>query len=368
MREHFKEVLDLQLDFSSENTPNMERRGQLIRNIIPEEMRGWQAAQIDAAGPFRGRLNVQGRDGTGRKTFVPWVRIHSPELSPSAQKGWYVVYLFHANGDGVSLCLSHGSTSFDGRDFVPRSDEEVASLMGWAKGLLGLQAERLGFVVGVDLGSSHGLSGPYERTTAFSRFYPTDDLPDDGVLATDAERAVYLIGQLYRAIELGQSPGSVPPEIQEAEALMQAISNPKREGSKTGGQGIGLTQPERRAVENHAMAMACTWLASNGYDEIEDVSGSQSCDFRATRNGVDHYIEVKGTTASLGSILLTANEVELHRRIHPDNVLIVVHDIELVEMRTGATGGSLSAFEAWEVGETELRPLNYMCKLKLPGG
>ncbi len=123
MRDWFQEVLALQLDFSSENTPSMERRGQLIRNIIPQEMRTWKAVQFDAALPFKGRLNVQGRDGTGRKTFVPWVRIHSPELSPSAQKGWYVVYLFHANGDGVSLCVSHGSTSFNGRDFVPRSEK-----------------------------------------------------------------------------------------------------------------------------------------------------------------------------------------------------------------------------------------------------
>ena len=96
----------------------MERRGDLIRKIIPKGMRQWRAASAEAVLPFRGRLNVQGRDGTGLKTFVPWVRIHSPELSASAQNGWYVVYLFKADGNGVALCISHGSTRFDGRDFI----------------------------------------------------------------------------------------------------------------------------------------------------------------------------------------------------------------------------------------------------------
>ena len=99
MRELFEQVLDLQIQHSSQNTPEMVVRGKLIRDVIPEEVRGWAAARSPAVLPFKGRLKVQGRDGTGLKTFVPWVRIHSPELSPSAQSGWYVVYLFRQDGD-----------------------------------------------------------------------------------------------------------------------------------------------------------------------------------------------------------------------------------------------------------------------------
>lgn len=363
MRELFAEVLDLQLDFSSENTPNMERRGKLIRNIIPEEMREWSATQVDAAYPFRGRLNVQGRDGTGRKTYVPWVRIHSPELSPSAQKGWYVVYLFHANGDGVSLCISHGSTSFNGREFVPRSETEVSELMDWARGLLSSQAKALGFTMGVDLGSEHGLSGPYERTTAFSKFYSVDSLPDEENLQSDAERAVGLLGELYRSIELGRAPEAVSPDVQEAEAALQAITKPQVEPPSGSGQGFGLKPQERRAVELRAMAMAKAWLEQHGYDEIKDVSANESCDYWAINNGVQKWIEVKGTTAGFGNILMTSNEVKLHREFHPDNVLIIVHNIDLVETRTEAAGGHLVALEAWDVKTAELRPLSYSCNL-----
>lgn len=357
------EVLQLQLEFSSENTPEMDRRGQLVRNLIPQELREWHAVSTEAVLPFKGRLNVQGRDGTGRKTFVPWIRVHSPELSPSAQKGWYVVYLFHADGGGVSLCVSHGSTSFNGRDFVPRSDQEVSQLMAWARGLLGTQAQLLGFEEGVDLGSSDGLSGPYERTTAFSRMYPVNALPTNEQLQTDLQRAVGLLGQLYHAIELGRAPETVAPEIQEAEAQVEAIASPRRKQSTTSGQGFGLSAAQRKVVENRAMLLAKEWLEAHGFRDVEDVSTKRSCDYVAWKGDIEHVVEVKGTTAGFGTILLTANEVELHREAHPHNLLIVVHDIDLLDMRTQASGGQVRAIEAWEVDTTVLRPLSYSCKL-----
>ncbi|CDO38220.1 MrcB family domain-containing protein [Novosphingobium sp. KN65.2] len=365
MRELFSEVLALQLEYSSENTPAMARRGDLIRNIIPTEMRDWAAAAPGALLPFRGRLNVQGRDGTGLKTFVPWVRIHSPELSPSAQSGWYVVYLFREDGSGVTLGISHGSTRFDGGDFKPRSATEAASLMRWGRGLLGDEASLLGFNEGVDLGSAQKLSRAYEATTAFSKLYPTNDLPSDETLQRDAENAVGLLGQIYRAIELGRSPEADPPEIAEAREAITTIARPKSPSARLSGQGFGLTAAQKQAVEARAMAMAYSWLQANGFDNIKDVHQTHSCDYLARRDNVEHCIEVKGTTAALGKVLLTANEVELHRKSYPHNVLIVVHDINLLDLRTIADGGVVTAFEQWSVAEAQLVPLSYSCILSI---
>lgn len=323
MREHFQEVLDLQLEHSSENTPAMARRGDIIRNIIPVEMRTWSASSSSAVLPFKGRLNVQGRDGTGLKTFVPWVRIHSPELSPSAQSGWYAVYLFRADGSGVHLCISHGSTRFDGGDFKPRSREEAEGLMVWARRLIGLEAKSMGFEEGIDLSSKEKLSSAYERTTAYSLFYASGEIPDDERLALDAEKAVGLVGQLYRAFELGKSPDSAPPEITEAIAAVDEVARPSRANVKGKGQGFGLTHEERCLIEQHAMSLAHGWLVAAGFDNIKDVHASHSCDFVAFKNGVEHFIEIKGTTSGAEKILLTANEVRLHKSSFPNNVLIV---------------------------------------------
>lgn len=362
MRNLFDQVLDLQLQHSSQNTPEMVERGKLIRDAIPEEMRGWAAARPAAVLPFKGRLNVQGRDGTGLKTFVPWVRIHSPELSPSAQSGWYVVYLFRQDGEGVALCLSHGSTRFDGGDFKPRAATEAASLMGWARGLIGAQAAASGMQIGVNLGSSEKLSRAYESTTAFSKIYSRQAIPDDDVLARDAERAVALLGELYRAQELGTAPDSEPPELIEAAEAMERISRP---GSRSagGGQGFGLNATERAAVEGRAMDVAMAWLAANGFVRIRDVHLTHSCDLLATRDGAEHSVEVKGTTSGLGKVILTANEVALHRRTHPANLLIVVHNIGLQELRTQAVGGIVHVLDPFEIDECALVPLSYMCEL-----
>lgn len=363
MREKLNEVLKLQSVHSSQNTPEMERRGRLVRNEIAEELRDWLSVEPDAALPFRGRLAVQGKDGTGLKTFVPWVRIYSPELSPSAQTGWYVVLLFRADGAGVSLCLSHGSTRWDGADFKPRSVAEAATLMNWSRALFGSMADRLGMTPGVDLGFEERLSRAYERTTAFSKTYALEALPSDAFIQRDTLAAVGLLGELYRALELGRAPTSTPPEVIEATEATAQVSRPGTGRRQNAGQGRGLNAAERAAVEAHAMMRAHAWLTSNGYTDVRDVHRSHSCDYLANKGGNEVHVEVKGTTSALGSILLTANEVELHQTQHPNNMLIVVHDIDLHPLQTKASGGSTMVFESWDIRASQLRPLSYQCFL-----
>ncbi len=364
MRASLAEVLDLQHEYSSLKTPAMDRRGVLIRHAIPEKMRKWRAASMGAADPFKGRLNVQGRDGTGPKTFIPWVRIHSPELSPSATKGWYVVYLFEADGQGVHLCISHGSTRFDGGAFIQRRPEEIAPLMIWARNLLGAEATQEKLTIGVDLGSTGDLAIAYEASTAFSRRYSRDSLPDDATLASDAARAVSLLGKIYRSIELGHGPEADPPEIVAVQAAVEDIGQPL--SKRKTGQGFGLTGAERRLVELHAMTMAQAWLSDNGFVSIKDVSAKRPTDFEAHKDGIKFYVEVKGTTAGPDTIMLTRNEVDLHKQCFPENVLVVVHSIRLLEMRKRAADGTLLAKIGWRIDDAALQPIAFRYSVDWP--
>jgi hypothetical protein len=126
-----------------------------------------------------------------------------------------------------------------------------------------------------------------------------------------------------------------------------------------GGQGYGLTAAERKLVENRAMEAARAWLEANGFTVIQDVSARAPCDFVATRDGVEHVIEVKGTTGGLGSIFLTRSEVALHQHRHPHNLLIVVHGIEWTADRASAVGGTLKAFDPWRINEAALVPMMF---------
>ena len=129
------------------------------------------------------------------------------------------------------------------------------------------------------------------------------------------------------------------------------------------GQGRGLTGPERKLVENAAMRQAGRWLKAEGF-KFKDVSAVESCDFRAQRNGEEWVIEVKGTIGGPESVLLTANEVALHRSSHPRNALLIVHGIELSEDGSKVShAGDLVAIAPWAVDEDRLKPLNYEYRL-----
>lgn len=111
------------------------------------------------------------------------------------------------------------------------------------------------------------------------------------------------------------------------------------------------------------MDLARQWLQERKF-EFNDVSATHSCDFQARRNGEHWVIEVKGTTGGPGSVLLTRNEVALHRSSHPRNALLVVHGIQLSDDSAKADGGELLAFEPWLLDEERLSPICYEYRLR----
>jgi hypothetical protein len=106
LSELLPEVFELQHAWSHENTPEMQRRGLLIRKLIPNALQS--IVPSDGSLPFR--PSVEGSDGAGSKAHVPWVRIYSETHSPSAMNGWYVVLLFAADGTGADLALGSGTS------------------------------------------------------------------------------------------------------------------------------------------------------------------------------------------------------------------------------------------------------------------
>lgn len=238
---------------------------------------------------------------------------------------------------------------------------EAAGLMNWSRAIIGEAAARIGMSPGVNLGSNEDLARAYETTTVFSKMYPRHAIPEPDVLAADCRAAIGLLGELYRATELGKAPFSVPPEVAEVVAATEAISRPTSKPSPTG-QGRGLSAEERALVENQAMACAEKWLLDEGY-EVKDVHRTSSCDFLASKGGEEIVVEVKGTTGALSSVLLTSNEVALHRAKFPRNMLILVHGIDLLNARKKAYGGTVTVLSPWDLDQMRLVPISYQCFL-----
>lgn len=367
------EVLSLQPKFSDQNTPEMERRGTLIRHHISDWLKDRLSA-LQGFVPTVDDLDVAGRDHTGKKSEIPWVRIHSRSLSPTPQIGWYVVYLFNALGDQVYLSLGHGSTKnlFEEigiTQYEPLSAEEVEALKGWALGRLGGALDEVS-----GLGSSMNLAArrtrlgrAYEDTTLRAFTYRAGSIPDDEELLEDLETLLGFLNVLYQGEQTDAAvPGKVAPEVAEA---LSGVAQAAGQGSAAGTrQGFGLTAAERHAVELQAMSLAEKYLVDNGWT-VTDVSSKESFDLRAAKGDSSIKIEVKGTTSAGEKVILTRNEVKLHMNDHPDNGLIVVHHIELQPgERPQANGGSLLVMIPWLLDGERLEPIGYEYSVPHQGG
>jgi hypothetical protein len=355
-----REVCSLQVSHSDTNTSGMARRGSLIRDEIPDKLRPHILEIGMRAHISANDLLLRGKDGAGRKSHVPWVRIASKMRSPSPTHGWYVVYLWRRDGSGVYLALAHGSTEYRDGSFVPRPSAELQAHVSWAKEILSQSdGHHPTSSIAVDLRSHAPLARAYERSCPAARFYLATHIPPDDELLTDLGDMMHLLGLIYEQERLGRSPYSENPEIRDAITEAAAIASPLA----ANGQGPGLSAAERKAVEVHAMKTAQRHLEQLGYF-VKNCSAKESYDLLASRNCEELTIEVKGTTGSADKILLTANEVELHLVNRDRNGLIVVYDVELTRgPRPFASGGRLLSHIPWRLERSQLRAISYSCRL-----
>ena len=338
----------------------MQERGQLIRSVLAGKLRSRLPALQKAFDIVFDDLAVEGSDGIGRKTEAPWVRIFSKAMSPNAREGFYLVIHFAANGSAVFITVGCGSTIWRGGDLQPVSDDELSTRTSWARFVVQQKWNTLSpFDDEIVLGAKARLPRTFEKATAFAKRIAVPDLPTvdfDLVLFRAAER----LSEIYLAqIEKRDvSPGD------QGAGEIAIIAKPLR--NIAGKQGRGLTAKERQKVELQAMALAIKYLAANGF-ESRDTSASKSFDILAKKAGVELMVEVKGTTSDLcDSVLMTKNEVNLHRKHKGSTGLLIVSKIRL--SRNGdepiATGGEVEALLYWDIDEWISEPIAFQVSRK----
>ncbi|MET9276084.1 DUF3578 domain-containing protein [Kribbella sp. NPDC003557] len=359
MHSEFDEVLSLQPRWSSRNTPEMRRRGQLVRSTVAAHLRAELPRLNESAG--RDDLAIEGRDGTGLKSVIPWVRVYSPTRSPKATRGWYLVYLFSGDGERMYLSLNQGTTVWGNGEFRQRPPQELIDRVTWARSFLddlAVHDDRL--VRDIDLGAGNSeLARGYQLGNVLAFEYRRDRLPDDQALLTDLRTAAHWLGETYRreTVEL-EMPGEPPPDIVDADLATRQIAGRARTAV---GQGFKLDVRERVAIEQHAVRVVTEHLNRLGFDYVRDVGAIDSYDLYA-RNGPNQLrVEVKGTTSAGSEIILTRAELEVHREEYPRNALGIVHSIDLCRETDPptASGGILVWRCPWLVDDRALRPIAY---------
>lgn len=355
-----KQICALQPFYSSNNTPEMNERGSLIRSALANELRQKiPSLQLAFDGVFDD-LAVEASDGIGRKTEAPWVRLFSRTMSPNARTGFYLVFHFSADGSGFFITVGCGSTIWSGGDLRPVSDDELKDKTSWARSAI---TTRWGSIEPFDdhmsLGAKASLPKTFEKATAIAKFLSpssTNDQEIEELLMKACER----LNEIYIA-QLEQR--DISPADQDAIQIAEITKPLLKRGY---GQGIGLSAQDRKAIELHAMEMAFNYLKEQGFTCV-DTSSNQPFDILAKKGDKEIKVEVKGTTSDVcESIMMTKNEVELHRREIGKTALIVVSSIRLNKTSTPpeTSGGELEALIAWDINAWGLEPMAYQVSRK----
>lgn len=161
------------------------------------------AAVADATGEA-GRLMFKGSAGQGTWAQGPWIGIFDPIVTSSAQSGYYPVYLFREDMQGVYLSLNQGMTE---AKQLYKSDAKTSLRARAAnfRAILGKQI--LSFPeVTIDLAptSPSNATAFYEAGNVCAKYYPADHLPSEAQLVSDLVTMV----QLYSALIEGETGSS----------------------------------------------------------------------------------------------------------------------------------------------------------------
>lgn len=361
IKDELQGVLDLQPRWTARRTPEMERRGEIIRVGLPSALLEHEPALQAAMAPFGQELAVQGKDQQGNYSEIPWTRLCSSIRSPNARTGWYLAYLFEALGDRCYLVLGHASTRFTRREFESLPAGELSLLVGWARNLLNQRFSlRPDLVQRIELSARRSnLGAAYASSTAYAVEYRAGHIPEDTELVSDLVYMLGLLSALYASEEeRDDRQVDLPAEILDALDSAEIAAGHRPVSRK--GQGRRQSAAERKAVENRAVELAQKYLEDQGY-QLEYVGATESFDIKASRGTESLHVEVKGTTSAGDQVILTSNEVALHQRVHPNNALIIVHSISLTgkDEDCSASGGVLRCISPWSIEENRLSPISY---------
>jgi hypothetical protein len=352
MKVELQRVLELQPYYVHTASPEMKERGELIRNRIPDWLFSNTAMLSEALGIED--FFAEGRDGTGRKTRVPWVRFGSRYRSPRATEGFYIVYLFDAKGGVAYLSLNQGTTDFVAGEFVPKPSEVIASRVAWARNLLSdwlAEFEEMQPLIGLH---DPRLGLGYESANIAAIPYALDSIPEDQVLLADAVRLSQGLGKIYSAHEEQPLPYE-QPEVQEAEEAAERTSGARSPNSRAG---FRTNSKEIKVIENHAVAVARAFYEQQGW-QVRELG--KPFDLEIKKEGVTLTVEVKGTSSDGHGVPLTSGEVRHHAEAFPDNALVIVRGIQLERdgSEPRASGGRLYELRGWEINPESLRVISY---------
>lgn len=192
-----QEALERTLDIVTRprSSRALDRKHPLY-GLVVNDVPGMVAAIVDDEVSYK----TQGSVGRGNWAETPWVSVFDLDVTDSATRGVYVVYLIRRDGRAIYLSLNQGTTSVlreTGGNYQATLEAQARMYAGYLddQNLLGLLQGR------IDLGGGNTQLTPgYEAGNIAAISYQRGSIPNDGVLETDLMRMLTLYDALVEDI------------------------------------------------------------------------------------------------------------------------------------------------------------------------
>jgi 5-methylcytosine-specific restriction protein A len=153
-----------------------------LRKDLPESIR--RIAEIPA------EFEIEGSAGQGQWTRCPWIAVLDPLVTDTAQKGYYVVYLFREDFSGFYLSLNQVVTDVrkiyktDAKSALRARASDFRARLPKERGCMTLET--------IDLrpSSSSNYSADYEAGNILSVFYDASETLSESALVDDLRQAL----------------------------------------------------------------------------------------------------------------------------------------------------------------------------------
>jgi 5-methylcytosine-specific restriction enzyme A len=157
---------------------------------------------------------VVGSPGQGNWAEIPWVCVFDRSITESAEKGFYIVYLFDAAMSGVYLSLNQGWTQYERRYGIRQGREEVKKNVRTIQSTLRTTLGDFSFDP-IGLHAEGTLGRGYEDGHICGKLYEVSHLPDDVDILVDLRNML----SVYRELK-----GLIGTDVFNINAVIEAES------------------------------------------------------------------------------------------------------------------------------------------------
>ena len=186
MKKEFNEILETYLLDKSKKTNKDSRIHNLIINILPEQIKNSIVFHRD-------NYHVSGSYGQGNKSEYPWIMVSNKEITKSAQKGLYLVYLFRSDMKGFYLSLNQGITYYE-KTFGKESFINAQKVSSYFRDLLNVEQ----YLSKIDLVSKkNNLAKGYEASNIIAKYYEIGNF-NEAQFSQDLNKMIDLYNQIFK--------------------------------------------------------------------------------------------------------------------------------------------------------------------------